>query len=48
VIIVTSIVEPIDALQGGELDVIDIAPWTATMNTSALYSPLIDSAKALS
>jgi len=43
-----AVVEPVDPLQGGVLDVVDALPGTRRRMSSVLYSPMIVSASALS
>jgi hypothetical protein len=43
-----AVVEPVDPLQGGVLEVVDALPGPRRRISSVLYSPMIVSARALS
>jgi len=42
------VVEPVDVLEGGDLDLLDRAPRTRRLISSVVNSPIVDSARALS
>ena len=44
----SAVVEPVDPLQGGVLDLVEALPGPRRRISSALYSPMIVSARALS
>jgi hypothetical protein len=43
-----AVVEPVDVLEGGDLDLLDAPPGSRGLISSVLNSPITDSARALS
>ena len=43
-----TVVEPVDPLGGGDLEVVEAFPWPTALISSVLYSPMTDLANALS
>ena len=44
----SAVVVPVDPFQGGDLDVVEVAPWSAPVDLLGLYRPTVVSARALS